>query len=246
VILDRVHPGPVERIDVAGEGARDAMRGWYAVPDVDWLRCNLIASVDGSAAGADGTSETLSNPADRAILGAIRSLADVVLVGAETIRAEGYLLPRRSRLAVLTRSGDLTGARVGPVDGPERGTAAGAPRPELVVLGPASAEARARATAPDADIVFHATPGAGAASPTDVVAILRGAGMRSIVCEGGPSLVAQLLDAGLVDELCLSTSPQLAGTGLPVLGAPPPRRLALGHLLVDDAGGVYARWRVEG
>src|SRR5690606_14521112 len=79
------------------------------------IRVNLIASIDGSAQGDDGTSASLSSRADRAVLGAIRAESDVVLVGAATLRQEGYLVPRTARLAVLTVSGDLASAEPGGV-----------------------------------------------------------------------------------------------------------------------------------
>src|SRR3546814_12193255 len=86
-------------------------RAWletvYASDAARFVRLNMIASLTGTAAGSDGTSDTLTSPTDRAILGIIRSSADVVLVGAATVRAERYLLPRRARLAVVTTTGDL-------------------------------------------------------------------------------------------------------------------------------------------
>lgn len=232
--LTRLLP-PGAPFDTAEPDARARLRQLYALPRTDWLRLNLIAGVDGGARGSDGTSATLSNTADRAILGAIRSLADVVLIGADTLRAEGYLLPRSARLAVLTGTGELapTGSRSGPH-----------PRPVLVI-GPAAAEQRARLTLTDAPIEFVALPGARSVDPTHVIAALRERGARSIVCEGGPSLAAQLLDADLVDELCVSTSPRLTGGELPMLGGAGRRDLELHGLLADERGGVYARWSVR-
>ena len=68
---------------------------------------------------------------------------------------------------------------------------------------------------------------------------------RSVWC-GGPSLAAQMLDAGLVDELCLSTSPTVGGVSLPMFGASPisAHRLELTQLLSDDTSTLYARWQV--
>jgi 5-amino-6-(5-phosphoribosylamino)uracil reductase len=80
----------------------------------------------------------------------------------------------------------------------------------------------------------------------DLVAALRERGLRRIVCEGGPSLAGQLLDSGLVDELCLSTSPVLGGVTLPLFGGETiaSRRLSLGQLLADESSTLYARWSV--
>jgi len=149
-------------------------------------------SLDGSAVGPDGTTGSLTMGADRAVLGAIRAESDLVLVGAATLRAEPGLVPRSTRLAVLSRSGDLGAAVL---------------RPD--------------------DVVFDRLPERGG----------------RIVCEGGPSVVAQLLDAGLVDEVCLTTVPRIVGgRALPPFGTAAARDLELRQLLVDDAGGTYARF----
>ncbi len=103
MILRRLVPaGPELDLD-----DRPALLDLYRPPRSTWLRLNMVATVDGAAAGSDGTSESLTNRADRRILGVIRELADVVLVGAASVRAEGYQLPKRAPLAVVTRSGDL-------------------------------------------------------------------------------------------------------------------------------------------
>jgi riboflavin biosynthesis pyrimidine reductase len=149
-------------------------------------------SLDGSAAGPDGTSASLTTGRDRAVLGAIRAESDLVLVGAATLRAEPSLVPRRTRLAVLTRSGDLGAAAL---------------RPD--------------------DLVLDALP----------------ARRGRIVCEGGPSVVGQLLDAGLVDELCLTTVPvTVDGEPLRPFGGAVVPALELQQVLVDDAGVTYARF----
>ncbi len=235
MILRRVFPEAGDPIDTAGDDCRERLAALYSPPRENWVRLNLIASVDGSARGVDGTSETLSSKADRAVLGAIRSVSDVVLIGAATLRAEGYLLPRRARLAVLTASGDLSGARVQQETDPDR----------VLVMGPAAAEATARASFPH-PFTFIPLPVAadGGAVPGSAIRALNDLDDLRIVCEGGPRLAGHLIDHGLVDELCLSTSPRLVGGTLPVLGSATrsERRLELRQLLVDAAGGLYARW----
>jgi riboflavin biosynthesis pyrimidine reductase len=135
-------------------------------------------------------------------------------------------------------SGDFRGARPGEVEEPEK----------LLVLGPESARSRAADTL-DVPHLFLALPTGpdGRLDLAEVVSALGDAGAPRIVCEGGPALASALLDAGLVGELCLSTSPRLTGGGLPVLGdaAHPSIPLTLAGLLVDDAGGIYARWLVS-
>lgn len=237
MILTRVVPSPTDaqRIDLADDHALEALAALYAPPRREWLRLNLVSSVNGSAAGADGTSDSLTNRADRTILRVIRSLADVVLVGAASVRAEGYHLPRNSRLAVLTGTGDLDGHRLDGDVEPGR----------LLVICPAVAAARVEASLDcvAAEIVVVDDID-GRIAAADVIARLRGRGLAHIVCEGGPSLAGQLIAAGVVDELCLSTGPVITTAQLPLFGGPgvAERRLELSQLLVDDASGMYARW----
>ena len=240
MILTSVVPSAAdaERIDLDDDGALQSLAALYAPPRAEWLRLNLVSSVNGSAAGGDGTSDSLTNRADRTILRAIRSLADVVLVGAASVRAEGYHVPRSSRLAVLTGTGDLDGHRVRSDIEPGR----------LLVICPAGAVAQVEASldgAAAAEIIVVDDVG-GRVAPADVIARLRGRGLAHIVCEGGPSLAGQLLDAEIVDELCLSTGPVITTAQLPLFGSTGvvERRLELSQLLVDDRSGLYARWLV--
>ena len=235
MILTRVFPEPGAAIDLDTPGAREALAELYQPPMLPWLRLNLIGSASGSAIGSDGTSETLTNTADRALLGVIRGLADVVLVGAATVRSEGYFVPRRAALAVVTGSGDLTGHHI---------TTAGQ-RGGLVILCPASAADRVRETVgvPQARIVVVPDTGRVLAA-ADIIAALQAEGFTSIVCEGGPELAAHLVRAGVVNEACLSTSPLLNGARTALFGedefdAVP---LVLTQLVVDNGSGVYARW----
>ncbi len=239
MILTSVVPAAAdaERIDLDDDGALQALAALYAPPRAEWLRLNLISSVNGSATGGDGTSDSLTNRADRSILRAIRSLADVVLVGAASVRAEGYHVPRSSFLAVLTGTGDLDGHKVKRDVEPGR----------LLVICPAGAVARVESSLDGAaaEIIVVDDVG-GRIAPADVIARLRGRGLAHIVCEGGPSLAGQLLDAGIVDELCLSTGPVITTAQLPLFGSTgvAERRLELSQLLVDDRSGLYARWLV--
>jgi riboflavin biosynthesis pyrimidine reductase len=231
VILTRVHPAPAESLDLDAADTRTRLLELYRPPRAEWLRLNLVLSVNGSAAGTDGTSETLTNATDRRILGVIRELADVVLVGAASVRVEGYQLPRRSRLAVLTASGDLSGHRLG--DDASR----------LIIVGPESAIDHARSSVGAAEFLTVPQTG-GRASVLDVVAALRGAGLESIVCEGGPSLAAQLVAARLVDELCLTTSPELTPSRLTGFGAAgfEQSEVSLTQLILDEESYLFARW----
>lgn len=216
------------------DGFADALAGLYAVDadDRHGVRINMIASLDGSAVGHDGTSETLSNRVDRAILKTIRSLADAVVVGAGTVRREGYLGPVDSTLVIVTRSGDLRGHRLHDSE-----------RPPLI-LRPAEASDRVEQ---QLDGIPHRTATLAAADldGREVVDRIREAGLSSIVCEGGPRLTGALLAARVVDEFCLTSAPLFHSPGLPlVAGAGSTVGAELRQLLVDAGGTLYGRWRI--
>uniref|UniRef100_UPI003F719717 dihydrofolate reductase family protein n=1 Tax=Microcella sp. TaxID=1913979 RepID=UPI003F719717 len=104
--------------------------------------------------------------------------------------------------------------------------------------------ARAAAAVPDADVVaLEAGPDA-RIPVTAIVAALRERGVAGIAAEGGPALAAQLVEARLVDELCLTVVPRLGGPGPSMLDgdAVPISPLTARQLLVDDAGAQYGRW----
>jgi riboflavin biosynthesis pyrimidine reductase len=236
VILRRVVPDADVSVDLDAPDARERVIQLYRPPRPDWLRINLVATLSGNAAGPDGTSDSITSSIDRVILRAIRSLADVVVVGAASVRAEGYFVPREAALAVVSASGDLSGRKI-------RNMAQHGP---LVVLCPRPSVDRARETVADPGVRIIAVPDvAGRLAADAIMTTLRTEGYASIVAEGGPSLAANLAIGGVVDELCLTTSPQLNGASLPLFGAHefPAIQLALDQLLVDDAGATYARWR---
>jgi riboflavin biosynthesis pyrimidine reductase len=237
VILRRVFPEPTKAIELDDAGSRAQIADLYRPPRSPWLRLNFIASVSGNVVGSDGTSEKLSNPVDRRILGIIRELADVVLIGAGSLRTEGYLRPRNARLAVVTASGNLATESI------DKASAAD----PLIVFCPPSATARVRTSLGEMPVDIVELPETnGQLSPREIAEALRGRGLTSIVCEGGPKLARQFVEAGIVDEICLSTSPVVNGASLPFLGAAQfaERQLTLTQLLIDEASGLYACWAV--
>ena len=235
MILRRVVPDADVSIDLDASDARDRIVDLYRPTLPEWIRLNLIGTLTGGATGPDGTSESITNPVDRIILGVIRSLADVVLVGAASVRAEGYFVPKRAALAVVTGTGELAGHRI----------TSGAGRGPLLILCPPDAADRARRSVDDPDARVLTVPAIrGRIASKDIVGALRAEGFRSIVAEGGPDLATRLARDGVVDELCLTTSPQLTSPVVPLFtdtgAAPIPLRLD--QLLVDDSGTTYARW----
>ncbi|MEO7350232.1 MAG: dihydrofolate reductase family protein [Terrimesophilobacter sp.] len=234
MMLAKVFPAPAHELSLESN-VRKTLSSLYEMPKEQWLRINLISTVNGNVAGHDGTSEGLTNKTDRSILGAIRSLSDIVLVGANSVRKEGYFLPKNAPLAIVTGSGELGGHRI-PSD-----VDAGA----VIVLCPQNAEATVRASLGDTPVTVITLPGP-RLDPGDLIEALHDHGYDSIVCEGGPNLAGQLLDAGLVDELCLSTSPLINGVNLPAFqGLTHSKHLHLTQLLVDAESALYARWSVQ-
>lgn len=217
-----------------------------------WVRANMVATVDGAAAGMDGRSGSVSTPADRRVLGVLRGLADVVLVGAGTARAERYrpvrvretMRPGRQRrgqrpvpaVAVVSRSLDLDLADPLFTDAVER---------TIVITGTGSPPARRALLEQVADVLVS---GEGEVHLATALDALAQRGLRRVLCEGGPTLLAAMVTADLLDELCLTLTPALAGGGAGrILSGPTPATpydLRLAAVLEED-GALFTRWQVR-
>lgn len=230
---------------------RDELRTAYALPDreIPRVRMNFVSSIDG-AVTLGGLSGALGGEGDRRLMQVLRSMCDVVLVAAGTVRAEGYGglrletvdaswreshgLPAQPRLAMVSRSLDV---------GAEHPFFAEATtRPIVVTCAAAPAERRA-ALAAVADVLVC---GDAAVDLADALAQLAELGLAQVLCEGGPHLFGELAEAELVDEVCLTLSPLLVGGAAPriVQGAPERgRQMRLVHALSDDDGFVFLRYR---
>lgn len=233
--MDQLFPDRSDTVDLAAA---------YAYPPThrSWLRASMIGSVDG-AATVRGTSGALGGDADRAVLRMLRALTQCVVVGIGTARAEGYgpvqlrpdqLAARRASglgaapppIAVVTGSADID---------PDLELFTGAESPTVVLTTEAAPAERRAALARRADLVVVGEERVDLAA---AVAALAERGHRRLLCEGGPGLLAQVVVAGLLDELCMTLSPVLAaGDAGRILGGPafdPPVRLRLAHALQDE------------
>jgi riboflavin biosynthesis pyrimidine reductase len=229
----------------------------YALPDGvrddrPFVRCNMISSLDGAIA-VEGRSGMLGGRADRNVFQVLRSLADVIVVGAGTVRAEGYgparldpdLRRRREErgqsplppIAVVTRSGNLdwsspffTEAEARPIV-----LAASDVDPGVVDRGTGVA-----------DFVMAGTD---RVDPAVALDALHRKGFRSVLLEGGPGLNSDVLEAGRMDELCLTFSPRLVGGSGPRVFAGPelplPVEVELVQLLEED-GFLFSRLLLVG
>jgi len=224
----------------------------YAYPPGPWLRGNMVASADG-AASLGGVSGGLSSAADRQVFFLLRALCDVIVVGAGTVRAEGYGPARPSRLWPHLRDGRpatppvaVVSARLD-LDPESRLFAGAAPDARTIVITSASAPQHLRARlARHADVI---TAGEEAIDLSAAVRALAERGHRRMLTEGGPHLLGQLAAAGLLDELCLTIGPLLAGpggerilTGHPFPAGPLP--LTLAHVL-EDSGFLLCRYTTK-
>lgn len=215
------------------------LRVAYAYPPGrTWVRANMVTSLDGSAV-QDGRSEGLSGTADKEVFGVLRGLADVVLVGAGTARAEGYKAPRTKPSYADLRAG--LGQRPAPVLAlvsrrldldPASALFTGDER-TIVITTEDSDQARRSELAEVCDVVLAGT---GKVDIEAAIDRLAERGLARILCEGGPTLLGDLINAGRLDELCLTISPKAVGGGGTriVQGEQVDQSLALGHLLEHD------------
>jgi riboflavin biosynthesis pyrimidine reductase len=253
----KIFPAGPATPEIGSDGVT-ALAKLYAYPAATprrapWLRANMVESVDG-AGSLDGRSAGLSGDADRQVFKVLRSLADVIVAGAGTVRAEKYRPVRAQEIwpalragrpptppiAVVTRTLDLD------LNGPlVAGTPGGA---RTIVLTTEVAPAGRRAAAAEhAEVVVLGTD---TVPPAAMVAALADRGYRYLLVEGGPTLLQQIVGAGLLDELCLTISPLLEGGDVGRILAPPAApepphgaaaRLSLAHLL-EDEGALLCRY----
>jgi riboflavin-specific deaminase-like protein len=239
-----VHPLlPAAHGDLDDDLDDEQLEARYAYPDdpgAPYVRVNFVASADG-AMSVEGRSAGLGSPADRRVFLLLRELADVLLVGAGTVRAEDYGGARRPTrgterpppVAVVTGSARLdpasrlfTDTRVPPI---------------VLTSESAPPERRERLAAAGADVVVLER-----LTPDLVLAELARRGLHRVLCEGGPTLFGELVAADAVDELCLTVAPLLAGGAAGRIAAGPQgghlRRLELADALHED-GVLLLRYR---
>lgn len=214
----------------------------YAPGDSACVRAGFVHTVDGGIAH-DGSSRPLQTPADETVFHVLRAVADAVVVGAGTARTEDYGpvrprpagavwrathgLPPQPPLVLVSRSLDLDpGARcfAGPTIVVTCAAARGAERfPDVVVAG-------------DDEVDLP-----------EALRRLAERGLTRLLCEGGPQLLTAMLRAGLVDELCLTSTPMLLGSPESLLTDPleEPVPLELASLVDGGDGVLLARYLVR-
>ena len=238
-------PEPADEVDPDDLYPADARPAQAGRP---WLLLNMVTSLDG-ASTLDGRSGGLGGAADRAVFAVLRSVPDVILAGAATVRAEGYGPPRVSEehQAARRARGQEPYPRLAIVSGRldldlDAALFTTTPSRPIVVTGSASPADRRAALGEVADVVVAGTDRVEWPAALGQLGDL-GAGI--VLCEGGPSVNAQLLAAGLVDELCVTIGPVLVGGSskrmIEAGGADTPMWMQLDRLLEDD-GVLLARY----
>ena len=189
-----------------------------------WLAIDMVTSLDG-AATVDGRTDRLGGEADAVIFRQLRAAADAILIGAGTVRAEGYgpgggsaqrradresrgLAPR-PRMVIVTGSLDLA---------PGHRVFSDPSHPPVVVTHGQASEERGRALQDVAEVVRIGD------DEVDLPALLHwlaAQGLRRVLCEGGPQLNGSLLDADLIDEVFLTVAPSAFAGGAPRIAGSP-------------------------
>jgi riboflavin-specific deaminase-like protein len=211
------------------------------------VRANMVQSIDGAGA-FHGRTKAITDPADQELLKHLRGHCDAIMVGAATVQAEKYGPVRLSEdtqaqrtaagFAALPPLVVVTARATLPVD--LRIFDPAGPRTIIVTLESAATEAeRLRDVA---DVIFV---GEQEIEPQQIVSALHDRGLHRILCEGGPFLLSQLIEHDLVDDMCLTVSPYLAGsqptTAQPASAREQPTHLRLRHALTRN-GLLYLRY----
>lgn len=223
--LRRVLPEPAEPVSVRSAYTADRRPH----PDRPWVGLCMVMSLDGSIA-VDGVSGTLGNPNDLDVLLTLRSIADMLLVGAGTVSGEGYGPPKKpgQRLGVVTNSGRVD------LDS------------DLFTSGAGFVITNERADVDESrvDVLRAGREGVDIAAAVSRLTEIDPS-VRHVQAEGGGGFNGSLLDADVIDELNLTISPHLVGGHGPRLttGADEGLRgFELAHLLADSEGFVFSRW----
>ncbi|HJR90627.1 MAG TPA: dihydrofolate reductase family protein [Aeromicrobium sp.] len=204
--------------------------GLYAFPGLDrpWLRTNFVTTLDGAAHDTSGVTASLGGDTDSELFAHLRSIADVILVGAGTTRIERYGPKSSTPLVIASRRLDI----------PERLRVPGI---TVVTTNDAPAEGVDALRADGVDVMMH---GDVTVDWPAVLAAFAARGWFKINCEGGPSLHGELISNGLVDDLCLTVAPVLAAGDAPRIAhsrLPVAENMRLAHAVpIGDV--LFTRW----
>jgi riboflavin biosynthesis pyrimidine reductase len=213
------------RKTVAGEPVEDlvglVMADERRVEGRPWVMVNFISSADGGTA-LHGKSSGLGDEDDKTLFQAMRTVPDVIMVGSGTVEAEDYRPVtldderRERRLAAGLSEVPLLAIVSGRLGfDPEARVFSDPEHRPMVITGPDAEPAKLALLGDSADVVFLDE-----VTPARILERLGAAGI--ILCEGGPTLVGQLVAEHLVDELNLTVAPiMISGRSARVAHGPP-------------------------
>ena len=250
---ESTNQGPTMEIDAAGAVGTQRTPNRGATTSDRWIFTNMVESVDG-AASVNGTSGALGGPDDLEMFRALRAAADVIVVGAGTVRAEQYRLPHppelrfahlRERpgdrppvLCVVSRSMGLSDDLPFLVEA----TAGADHQPTIIATCDRSTASASETIRRACEVISFGQ------DSVDLIALMRhleASGLRRILCEGGPTLLGELGALDLVDEWNFTISPNVVGgsAGRPV-STPGEHRntLRLHQLVMSDDSTLFARY----
>ncbi|OBG90827.1 hypothetical protein A5698_21530 [Mycobacterium sp. E136] len=236
------------------DGADGRLADFYAYPaDLRrcWVRGNMIATVDGGAT-AGGKTAALGGTGDRRVFEQMRYAADVILVGAATVRTENYSgaqvpVPQRGErqargqaevppIAVVTRSGNLD---------PEARFFTRTEVPPLVLTSSAACDGTRRRLGALAEVIDASGSRPDEVDAATALDALAERKLFRVLTEGGPLILSLLIESDLLDELCLTIAPFLVGGKAPRIATGPGEvltRMRPAHVLTDDDGYLYTRY----
>lgn len=231
----QLFPRPLDVVDPMTAYSRNSSGDGPAHGERPRVIANMVASIDG-AATARGRSGPLSTPGDRRIFHGLREMVDVILVGAGTIRAEGYGPAKGNGVPIAVVSRSLELDWTSPLFG-DAGT-----RPSIITCGSADEGLVQRAS----EVANVLVVGEERVDLVRALHALRRQGVERVLCEGGPTLLGQLVQLDLVDELCLTVSPMIVGDQGPrILSGMSPRRRDLELVAVlEEEGCLFLRYRI--
>jgi riboflavin-specific deaminase-like protein len=238
-----IHP---ERRPTSPEELASGMRlHELAPPDRPYLGVNMVSSLDGKAT-LDWRTRGLSTDVDRRLFHHLRAQADAVMVGAGTARAERY--------GRITKNDELRQKRVNEGLVPDALAVVVSGRLDLPTDLPLLNEPDQRvviATGSDEELpglegeVEYARVGDDL--PRLMAYLKERHGVRSVLCEGGPTLNSFLFAADLVDELFLTLNPKVIGGAAAltiVAGRELVEPLEPGLVSIAEVDSeLYTRWR---
>jgi len=248
VDFDRLHPAPatVDGAELLG----DLRLGQRAHRERPWVITNFATTADGRAT-IDGRSGPIGDDGDMEIFRRLRTQVDALLIGTRTLGIERY--------GRAIRRPELREARVALGLAPEPLVATVSRSGELPLEIPLFQE-------PEADVVVFVPPTTPEPDCPACVTLVRldpaeltltsalrhlraERQVRSVLCEGGPTLMGALLHERLVDELFLTLAPKVIGGGSgPTMSSGPaladPAALELVWAL-ERAGSLYLRYAVR-